>query len=208
MDVNLFFKGLPIGFSIAAPVGPIGVLCIRRTLDEGRTSGLVSGVGAATADGFYGLVAGFGLTVISDIMIEQQYWLALFGGIYLCYLGLKTFRSKPVQMGAQIKKDSILGSYFSTFFLTLTNPMTILSFVAIFAGLGLVSNDNSYPSAISLVSGVLLGSGAWWLALTGMVSLFREKFNVKTLIWVNRLAGILLAGYGIVALLSAFRGST
>jgi threonine/homoserine/homoserine lactone efflux protein len=207
MDINLFLKGLLLGFSIAAPVGPIGVLCIRRTLNEGRTAGLVSGLGAATADGFYGLVAGFGLTAISDLMIEGQFWLALIGGTYLSYLGAKTFTSKPAEGEAKVKNNGLLGSYFSTLFLTLTNPITILSFVAIFAGLGLVSGDNSYPAAISLVSGVFLGSGAWWIALSGVVSIFREKFNLKALVWVNRVAGVVLAGYGILALISAFRGS-
>lgn len=204
MDFNLFFKGLVLGFSIAAPVGPIGVLCIRRTLSEGRTSGLVSGLGAATADGFYGLVAGFGLTMISDLLIEQKNWLAFVGGVYLCYLGIRTFWSEPAKMSAQVENKGLWGTYISTFFLTLTNPVTILSFVAIFAGLGLVSNDGDagYASAISLVSGVILGSGAWWLTLSGVVSLLREKFNAKTLAWVNRAAGVILAGYGVLALIS------
>ena len=209
MDLNLFLKGLLLGFSIAAPVGPIGVLCIRRTLSEGRSSGLVSGLGAATADGFYGLVAGFGLTVISDLLIEHQVWLALIGGIYLCALGVKTFRSKPAKMNAEVENKGLWGSYLSTFFLTLTNPVTILSFVAIFAGLGLVTSDgSSFASATSLVTGVFLGSGAWWLTLSGLVSLYREKFSPRTLVWVNRLAGVILAGYGVLAFLSFFRAQS
>ena len=209
MDFNLFLKGLLLGFSIAAPVGPIGVLCIRRTLSEGRNSGLVSGLGAATADGFYGLVAGFGLTVISDLLTAYQVWLALIGGIYLCALGVKTFRSKPAKMNTEVEKKDLWGAYLSTFFLTLTNPVTILSFVAIFAGLGLISSGGgSYASAASLVAGVFLGSGAWWLTLSGIINLFREKFNTQTLVWVNRLAGVVLAVYGILALLSALQTST
>ncbi len=209
MDSNLFFKGLVLGFSIAAPVGPIGVLCIRRTLNEGRTSGLVSGLGAATADGFYGLVAGFGLTFISDLLIEQRNWLAFIGGIYLCYLGIKTSKSKPMEMNLEVENSGLWGAYLSTVFLTLTNPVTILSFVAIFAGLGLVSNHSSagYASAISLVSGVFLGSAAWWLTLSGVVSLLRDKFNTHALVWVNRMAGVILVGYGVVALFSIFRKS-
>ena len=207
MDFNLLFKGLVLGFSIAAPVGPIGVLCIRRSLSEGRTTGLVSGLGAATADGFYGLVAGFGLTAISNLLIEQKSWLALIGGLYLCYLGVKTFRAEPIKISTDVENNGLWNAYFSTFFLTLTNPMTILSFVAIFAGLGLVSNESSsgYASAVSLVIGVFLGSAAWWLTLSGVVSLLRERFSTKTLVWVNRLAGIILAGYGVWAFYSLYR---
>ena len=210
MDFNLFFKGLILGFSIAAPVGPIGVLCIRRTLHEGRISGLISGLGAATADGFYGLVAGFGLTAISDLLIEQQVWLELIGGFYLCYLGIKTFRTIPAEMSTESENKGLWNSYLSTLFLTLTNPVTILSFVAIFAGLGLVTSgsDGGYAAAISLVVGVFLGSGAWWLTLSGLVSLFRDRFNTKALTWVNRLAGIVLAVYGVLALISAYSTST
>src|SRR5512140_2506793 len=102
MAAALFLRGLLIGFSIAAPVGPIGVLCIRRTLANGRVSGLVTGLGAATADGLYGCVAGFGLTFISSLLIDQQMWLRLFGGLFLCYLGLKTLLSKPAQQEARV----------------------------------------------------------------------------------------------------------
>src|SRR5512147_1604480 len=128
MDTSLFFRGLVVGFSIAAPVGPIGVLCIRRTLANGRISGLVTGLGAATADGMYGCVAGFGLTFISGILIDQQMWLRLFGGLFLCYLGVKTLLSRPAEQEAKAAGTGLLGSYASTFLLTLTNPMTIISF--------------------------------------------------------------------------------
>ncbi len=208
MEITFFFKGLLLGFSIAAPVGPIGVLCIRRTLNEGRISGLVSGLGAATADGFYGLVAGFGLTIISDLLIEQKSWLALIGGLYLCYLGIKNFRARPTEISTETESRGLWSAYLSTFFLTLTNPVTILSFVAIFASLGLVSSASSYISATSLVVGVFLGSGIWWLSLSGGVSLLRERFNSQTLVWTNRIAGVILSIYGILALITAGKGST
>jgi threonine/homoserine/homoserine lactone efflux protein len=163
MDYSLFFRGLVIGFSIAAPVGPIGVLCIRRTLADGQVSGLVSGLGAATADAFYGCVAGFGLTFISSLLIDQQMWLRLFGGLFLLYLGIKTLLSKPAEKEANIKQSGLFSSYLSTFLLTITNPLTILSFAAIFAGLGLATATGSYSAALILVLGVFLGSAAWWL---------------------------------------------
>jgi threonine/homoserine/homoserine lactone efflux protein len=206
MELGIFFKGLLLGFSIAAPVGPIGVLCIRRTLTEGRISGLVSGLGAASADAFYGFVAGFGLTLISDMLVKQQRWLTLFGGLYLCFLGFTTLRAKPVAMEMEVEYKGLWSAYLSTLVLTLTNPVTILSFVAIFAGLGLASTDGSYIEAVLLVCGVFGGSAAWWLTLSGVVNVLRDKFNPQAMLWVNRLAGIIVLGYGIVALF--FRSST
>ncbi|HEY4723317.1 MAG TPA: LysE family transporter [Anaerolineae bacterium] len=202
MDINLFLRGLLIGFSIAAPVGPIGVLCIRRTLAEGRTFGFVSGLGAATADAFYGSVAGLGLTLVSSFLIGQQSWLRLIGGGYLCYLGYKTFRSKPSEKAASTRGRGILGAYGSTLFLTLTNPMTILSFAAIFAGLGAGAAAGDYLSAIALIAGVFVGSCAWWLILVALTSIFRSRLNTTGLGWVNRISGSIIAVFGMVVLLS------
>lgn len=202
MEINYLLKGILIGFSIAAPVGPIGVLCIRRTLANGRAAGLLSGLGAATADALYGCVAGFGMTLISSFLVNQQNWIRLVGGAFLCYLGVKTLLTKPAQEPAEIKKKGLLGSFISTFFLTVTNPMTILSFAAIFAGLGLAPSDNNFSSAAILVMGVFCGSAAWWLLLSGVVGLFREKFGHKAMQWVNRISGMIILGFGIFAFVS------
>ena len=202
MDIQLFLRGLLIGFSIAAPVGPIGVLCIRRTLAEGRTFGFVSGLGAATADAFYGSVAGLGLTLVSSFLIGQQSWLRLIGGAYLCYLGYKTFRSRPSETAASVKGKGIIGAYGSTLFLTLTNPMTILSFAAIFAGLGAGAAAGDYLAAIALIVGVFVGSCAWWLILVALTSIFRSRLNTTGLGWVNRISGSIIAVFGLIVLLS------
>jgi threonine/homoserine/homoserine lactone efflux protein len=202
MDLTFLFKGFVIGFSIAAPVGPIGVLCIRRTLADGRASGLISGLGAATADAIYGCIAGFGLTFISNVLVSQQIWLRLVGGIFLCYLGLKTLFAKPAEEAAIAKGKGFVGAYVSTFFLTLTNPMTILSFVAIFAGLGLANTSGDYGAAGILVLGVFMGSALWWLLLSGGVGLFRGKFAPRGLQWVNRISGVIITGFGLFALMS------
>ena len=201
-DLSFLLRGFIIGFSIAAPVGPIGVLCIRRTLAEGRIYGLVSGLGAATADAIYGCVAGFGLTFVSNFLISQQIWLRLIGGGFLCFLGLRTFLSKPSEQAASTKVNGLFGAYASTFFLTLTNPMTILSFAAIFAGLGVGSADGSYVSAAILVFGVFIGSVLWWLVLSTTVSMFLKKFTPSGLQWINRIAGIILVGFGLIVLFS------
>jgi len=202
MDIIFLLRGLAIGFSIAAPVGPIGVLCIRRTLVEGCASGLVSGLGAATADAIYGCIAGFGLTFISNFLVSQQVWLRVIGGVFLCYLGLKTFLAKPSEQTASTEGNGLTSAYASTLFLTLTNPMTIISFAAIFAGLGLASTKGSYVSAGVLVLGVFIGSALWWLILSGGVGVFREKFNLHGLQWVNRISGAIIIGFGLFALLS------
>ena len=200
MDVSLFLRGLVIGFSIAAPVGPIGVLCIRRTIVEGQLYGLVSGLGAATADALYGCVAAFGLTFISSFLIGHKLWLSLIGGLFLLYLGIKTLLSKPAEDAAKAEGKGLLGAYASTFLLTVTNPMTILSFVAIFAALGLGSTTGSYASALILVLGVFCGSAAWWFLLSGGVGLFRNKFNARGLLWVNRISGAIITLFGVIAL--------
>ena len=202
MDITFFLRGLLIGFSIAAPVGPIGVLCIRRTLAEGRASGLVAGLGAATADAVYGSIAGFGLTFISSFLIDQQTWLGLIGGAFLVYLGVRTFLSKPSERAAQAASGNLLTSYASTFFLTITNPLTIISFAAIFAGLGIGRPNGDFGSAAILVLGVFTGSALWWLLLSGGVSIFRSRFDVRALSWVNRISGVIITVFGIMAFTS------
>lgn len=205
MDISFLINGLIIGFSIAAPVGPIGVLCIRRTLREGWVSGLVSGLGAATADAVYGGIAGFGVTWISGFLVSQQIWLRLIGGLFLCYLGVRTFLDRPTGQTVSTKGSDLVNAYVSTFFLTLTNPMTILSFVAIFAGLGLTSANGDYFSAGVLVFGVFIGSALWWLVLSGGVDLFQTSFSHRKLRWVNMISGMVLTVFGLVALLKMRR---
>jgi threonine/homoserine/homoserine lactone efflux protein len=203
MELPVIIKGIIMGFSIAAPVGPIGVLCIRRTISNGRLSGLVSGLGAATADGLYGCVAAFGLTFISGFLVSQQFWLRLIGGAFLIYLGVKTLLSKPADEATTAASNSTaISDYLSTFFLTVTNPMTILSFAAIFAGMGLAATGGGYASAGLLVLGVVIGSALWWLCLSGIVGIFRQKFNSTGLIWVNRISGLVITAFGLLAVFS------
>jgi threonine/homoserine/homoserine lactone efflux protein len=205
MDLSYLIRGLVIGFSIAAPVGPIGVLCIRRTLAEGYVVGFLSGLGAATADAVYGMVAAFGLAYVSSILIGYQAWIRLVGGLFLCYLGLRTYFARPADGAVCAEGKGLAGAYGSVFFLTLTNPMTILAFTAIFAGLGIGSATGQYRSATLLVMGVFSGSAAWWLILSGGVSLFRSRFTPRALGWVNKAAGLVILGFGVLALVSLRR---
>lgn len=204
MDPSFFPRGVLIGLSIAAPVGPIGVLCIRRTLTDGRLAGLLSGLGAATADAFYGSVAGFGLSFMSRLLLGQQVLIRLVGGLFLLYLGLRTLRAPVAREETGVVASDRLASYYlSTVGLTLTNPMTILAFAAIFAGLGLAaSGESGLGSAALLVSGVFTGSALWWLLLSGSVGLLRGRLSPRVMVWINRLSGTVIGGFGVVALLS------
>jgi len=203
METVFFLKGLIIGFVIAAPVGPIGVLCARRTLMHGRRAGFYSGMGAATADAIYGFIAAFGLTFISAFLIDHQFSLRLIGGGLLFYLGIKAFIARPVKK-TDLPRSArhYAGLYTSTFFLTLTNPMTILSFAAVFAGFGLAGTMGSVLSAAVLIVGVFLGSGLWWLFLVGVFSIYRKRFHTHQLVWINRITGTIIIASGVLALLS------
>lgn len=202
MDIAFLLRGLVIGFSIAAPVGPIGVLCIRRTLADGRAAGLVSGLGAASADACYGFIAAFGLTFVSNILIDQKLWLHVIGGAFLCYLGVRTFLAQPAAQTIATESTRLVSAYTSTLFLTLTNPLTILSFAAIFAGLGIANASGSYGTAAILVAGVFLGSATWWLLLSGGVALLRSRIDSRALRWVNRISGGIITAFGVVAIAS------
>ena len=202
MPLSFLLKGLVIGFSIAAPVGPIGILCIQRTMAKGRIAGLATGMGAASADAIYGCIAGFGLSFISQFLVAQQMWLKLGGGLFLGYLGLRTILSKPEEKTIEAGSAGLLSDYLTTFFLTLTNPMTILSFTAVFAGLGLATGAGNYTAAITLVAGVFLGSAGWWLLLTSCVGLFWSKPGPTFRTWINRISGAVLMVFAVVALVS------
>jgi threonine/homoserine/homoserine lactone efflux protein len=194
-------KSVLLGISVAAPVGPIGLLCINRTLNNGRLSGFFTGLGAATADMVYASFAAFGFSIVTQYFIQQQGWLQLFGGLFLFYLGIKIFISKPANQAANLEGSNLFNMFFSTLLLTITNPATILSFVAMFAGLGLVANSNSLMEAFSLVSGVFLGSAIWWLILSNGVYLLKAKL-VPFLSVINKISGLLIIVLAILSLLS------
>jgi threonine/homoserine/homoserine lactone efflux protein len=202
MHLDLFVRGLVIGFAIAAPVGPIGMLVIRRTLAEGRLLGLLTGMGAAVADSLYGCVGAFGLTFISSFMMGYAFWAKLIGGAFLIYLGISTFRAKPKEESSGNTKARYASAFLTTLALTLTNPATILSFMAVFAGLGLGTNGGGYGAAGIVVAGVFIGSAIWWLLLSGGVSLVRHKLKPDTMKWINRSAGVFLSAFGLVTVLS------
>jgi threonine/homoserine/homoserine lactone efflux protein len=205
MDFSLFLRGLIIGFSIAAPVGPIGILCIRRSLANGAPSGFISGLGAAAADALYGSIAAFGLTAVSSLLVSGQNLLRLAGGVFLGYLGVRILLARPASVGLSAvsppASPGLAADFASTFALTLTNPMTILSFTLIFSSLGVAATGGSYLTALMIVLGVFSGSALWWLLLAGLASGFRARFlRPAGLVWVNRLSGAIIAGFGLALL--------
>jgi threonine/homoserine/homoserine lactone efflux protein len=198
---TILVKGLVVGFLLAAPVGPIAVLCVHRTLAQGRLTGFLSGLGAAAADAIYGCIAALGLTLISTLLIEHRGWLQIVGGAFLCIVGVRTFFSKPVDRQGPPRWPGLVGSFFSALFMTLTNPMTFVAFAAIFASVGLGSVRGNKVDIGALVAGVFLGSGLWWTILVAGAHAFRSKMTIERLGKLNRVAGVIVFGVGLTYLL-------
>lgn len=206
MDPTLIVRGFVLGFTIAAAVGPISLLCIRRTLAEGRLVGLVSGLGVATADATYGAIAAFGLTAITDLLVDGRRVLGVVGGAFLLWLAWRTFRAVPAEAVAPDSSAGrgLPGAYLSTLGLTLTNPMTIVSFGALFVGLGITGGNAT--GAARLTVGVFLGSTAWWVVLVAAVGALRTRLTPSGLRRVNMASGLLIGAFALVALASAAVG--
>lgn len=204
MEVRLFLEGLVIGFVIAVPVGPIGLLCINRSLSKGPAVGLLSGLGVATGDAISAGLAALGLTLVSSFLISQQLGLRLVGGVFLCYLGLRIFLIKPTGQATPAGENGLVGAYASTFFLTFTNPVTILSFMAIYAGWGVENLSGNYASAAVLTLGVFSGSALWWVLLESGLLLFRTRFTLHGLRWAHRISGVIIAGFGFIVLFNLY----
>ena len=199
----LFAKGLLIGLSVAAPVGPIGVLCINRTLSDGARIGFITGLGAAVADGVYGAIAAFGIASVSLFLLDHQDLIRALGGLGLIAIGLQMGLRKPTERSAATGGvRGLFSAFVSCFLLTLANPATILSFLAIFAALGLADRPGDLTAALIMVLGVFLGSALWWLGLSGAVGMMRHKVGEGVRVWINRISGIVLGAFGLLALAS------
>jgi threonine/homoserine/homoserine lactone efflux protein len=196
-------KGIAVGFVIAIPAGPVGVLCVRRTIFEGRLFGFISGLGAASADTIFGIIAGFGLTVVSNVLLDYQVWLRCFGGLFLVIVGIRALRKRVLREAPPEKNaENLAAAYFSTFVLTITNPITILAFLGIFAAVGFTGSEATVGRAGMLVAGVLLGSLVWWLGLSLGAGLFRQSIGETHLLWLNRASGTILTLSGVALLAS------
>ena len=202
MNGTLFGAGIIIGFAIAAPAGPVGVLCAQRTLMHGRLAGLVSGFGAAVADSIFGLIAAFGLSLVADFLLGHQLWIRGVGGAILLALGLKLLFGKSASAVTEPQVNAHLGNFASTFVLTLTNPITILSFAGIFAAFGVIKAVVTAIDAWVLVAGVFVGSYLWWLIIAGGVGLFRHWISNPGMRWVGKVSGLVILVFGMLAVVS------
>lgn len=199
MDPTFFTRGFVIGLTVAMAIGPMSVLTMRRTITHGRLYGLVSGLGIATADATYGAVAAFGLTAVTSALVGARTALGLVGGVFLVWLAIRTLRARPAATAATTEdRPGLPGAYVSTYGLTMTNPMTILWFAAIFSGFGLAGGG--LLDAVVLTVGVFLGSSLWWVVLTTAVGLLRTRLTPAVLVWINRISGAVLLGFGVLAI--------
>jgi threonine/homoserine/homoserine lactone efflux protein len=201
-ELPLPFRALVVGFTIAAAVGPISLLTIRRTIAHGRVYGLASGLGVATADASYAGIAAFGLTAVTSVLVSGRVALALVGGAIIVILGIRTMRMRPVEVAADVERPGLVGAYLSIYALTMTNPMTILAFAAVFAGLGFAVGASFADAAVITVA-VWLGSSMWWVVLTGFVAWVRGRVSTTALTWVNRISGGALVAFGVAAIVVA-----
>jgi threonine/homoserine/homoserine lactone efflux protein len=195
-------KGIVVGIVIALPVGPVGVLCVRRTLFEGPTFGFVSGLGAATADTIFGAIAGFGLTIVRDFMLRAQDWFGVAGGVFLLYVGIKALLETQEAEPEPVEDEALFGAYASTLALTITNPITILALAAIFAKVGVTEQAGLLNTGV-LVAGVFAGSLLWWLGLSFGIAGLRLAVGTVRLLWVNRISGGILTLSGVGLLITA-----
>jgi threonine/homoserine/homoserine lactone efflux protein len=201
MELSPFIQGIIIGLTLAVPVGPISLFCIRRSITDGRLHGIVSGLGVATADSLYAAVAVLGLTAISGIIVAQQTFFRLFAGLVLIAVGVKVFLSVPAEPGENSGHESYKKDYLSMLAIALTNPLTILFFIVVLPGFGIALGGSSLFNSAEFVLGIFSGSVAWWIILCGAVGTVRSSMSTLTLQRINRASGLLIVCFGIGTLL-------
>ena len=206
-DVVYIFRGILIGLMVSVPLGPMGVLIIQKTLQKGALAGFVAGMGAACADLFYATVAAFGLGFVINVIQTNELILQIIGGIFLIIVGLKIYFDNPlkqIRMKKRVTKKGLLGDFLTLFFLTVSNPVAIVVFMAVFAGASVFGDDPSYRIELFVLSGVVIGGGLWWYTLSTLVNIFRKKFRLRVLITINRVSGVLITVLGGLVILAAF----
>jgi threonine/homoserine/homoserine lactone efflux protein len=202
----IFIKGIIIGLLVSAPLGPIGIMCIQRTLNRGYMSGFVSGLGAAAADIIFAVIAGFGLTIVITFIEEKHLYFQIFGGLFVLYIGYRIFNTNPVkQLKLQrLNKTRLSQDFASIFLLTISNPMAIFLFVAIMAALKVANDLLSFFELSILVSGIAGGAILWWFVLASIANRFRKKIRLKSIWWMNKITGSVVFLFGIVVILSVW----
>ncbi len=206
-DVVYIFRGMLIGLMVSVPLGPMGVLIIQKTLHKGALSGFIAGLGAACADLFYATMAAFGLGFVINTIKTHEVFLQIIGGIFLLIVGLKIYFDNPlkqIKARRRVSKKGLLGDFLSLFFLTASNPVTVVVFMAVFAGTSVLGDTPTFGTELLVLLGVLLGGGAWWYLLSTVVNIFRKKFKLRVLVTINKVAGIIITVLGGLVILAAF----
>jgi threonine/homoserine/homoserine lactone efflux protein len=202
--IELIIKGVVLGYVASIPLGPIGVICIQRTLSKGKLSGFISGLGAATADTFLAIIAGLGLSFIIDFITEFNIIFKLIGGLVVIYIGVRIFFKSPIRQFRErkLRKSSLHTDYLSVLGLTLSNPLVVFLFIAIFTSLNFIRELSGFLSIVGAFGGVFVGASLWWLTLTSFVNIYRDKIRLKNLWWLNKITGVAIALFGLAALIS------
>jgi threonine/homoserine/homoserine lactone efflux protein len=202
MPIAVFLKSILLGLLVSVPVGPVGVLCIQRTMNKGRTAGFITGLGAASADALYAIIAGFGLTFIMNFLDEQHFYLQLIGASIIMVIAVKIFYTNPaVQVrNHRRKKNSPIEDFITVFFLTFSNPAVVFIFVASFAGFNLVTDESMYYHVLMVIAGVFGGAMLWWYTLSSVVNRFRKNIRLKNLWWMNKIMGVIVFLFGLAAI--------
>ncbi|PKP08105.1 MAG: lysine transporter LysE [Bacteroidetes bacterium HGW-Bacteroidetes-4] len=208
MNIEFFLKGLLVGIIVSAPMGPIGVLCVQKTVNKGRAIGFLSGLGAATADTVYAILAAFGVTFITNFLSKNQELFQVIGIMVLIFLGFRMIFNNPVKQyryhRTSSKKMSAVRDYISVFFLTISNPLTIIFFGAAFTMLGLLTQIEGQRNNLLLVAGIFAGASLWWFALTYIVNIFRKRFRLRNIFILNRASGVIIVFLSILAVIKFF----
>lgn len=197
-----FYKGIFVGFVIAAPVGPVGIMCIHRTICQGKLAGYVSGLGAALADTFFGAIAAFGFGFIAAPLIDHNNWLRFVGGVVLCLIGLRSLLARKLPAPATRDRANLIGDFVSAFLVTLTNPITVISFAAIYAAVNIPHLADHYRWGLALTLGVFIGAAVWWLLLTVVAGAFHGRVAERGVLWINRISGAIILVFGMLLLVS------
>ena len=206
MELQFLIKGFIVGLVVSIPLGPMGVLCVQRTLNKGKSSGISSGMGIATADAIFALIAGLGISFIIHFLSEQQLIIKMIGGLVIALIGLKIFIANPVKQLKKHRREgkTLFEDFISILFMALSNPFTIFLYIAIFASLNLHDVSSGYSSALLVVAGIFTGTSLSWFAISTVVNHFRAKIRLRRLMWINRIAGLTIILFGVFAICSLF----
>jgi len=206
--LEYIINGFLIGLLASMPVGAIAVMSVQRTMNNGLWAGFTIGMGAGFGDLVYAAVAGFGITIIIDFLVANRIWLTLIGGLFLLYIGYKIFTSDTVKQfrtrNKQISKLKMANDFVSSFFLALSNPVTILGFTGFFASTGIISENTTHLNILVMLIAVFVGATSWWFGISMVVNFFKKKITLRRIIMVNRVTGIIIILLGIAVIIGIF----